>query len=99
MKHIEVTTLTHKGIKVTYRINYDRGTATLVEYQNQNWKKKEYVFADRGLEYMNGWLDILEAMQVTVKKCKEILEADLAEKTKFRETAIVKAIIDNLPRQ
>lgn len=85
MKNLEIRTIEHKGIKVTYRINYDDGTAELVERIDGRWNVKQWVFKPRGLEYMNGWQDILEAMQEAVKQCKIALEEDLAMKIVFRE--------------
>lgn len=84
-KNLEIRTIEHKGVKVTIRIDYDKGNASLMEYIDNRWKPKRWLFTDRGLEYMNGWQDILEAMQESVKLCKIALEEDLAMKTAFRE--------------
>lgn len=92
MKHLEIRTIEHKGIKVTIKIDYDRGTASLVEENGITdfpWRNKMWVFADRGLEYMNGWQNILEAMQVAVKECKKELEKDLAEKSRFTDKQVI----------
>ena len=89
MKNLEIKTIEHKRVKVTIRIDYDKGTASFMEFQNNGWKKKEWVFADRGLEYMNGWLEILEAMTVAVKECEKELEANLAEKSAFTEAQVI----------
>jgi hypothetical protein len=88
MKNLEIRTIEHKGIKVTYRINYDDGTAELVERIDGRWNVKQWVFKPRGLEYMNGWQDVLEAMKMAVAECKKELEKDLAEKTKFSKKFI-----------
>ena len=92
MKNLEIRTLEHKGIKVTIKIDYDKGTVSLMEFENESWKRKKWIFADRGLEYMNGWQNVLEAMQVAVAECKKELEKDLAEKTKFKEDLVINAI-------
>jgi hypothetical protein len=42
---------------------------------------------------MNGWLNILEAMQVAVKECKKELEFSLAESSRIKEEKIVDALI------
>ena len=84
-KNLEIRTIEHKGVKVTYRINYDDGTAELVERIDGRWNVKQWVFKPRGLEYMNGWQDVLGAMQEAVKQCKIALEEDLAMKTAFSE--------------
>lgn len=86
MKNLEIRTIEHKGVKVTIRIDYDKGTASLMERSLRgDWVAKNWLFQDRGLEYMNGWQDILGAMQEAVKQCKIALEEDLAMKIVFRE--------------
>lgn len=90
MKNLEIRTIEHKGVKVTIRIDYDKGTASLMEYRNESWKKKEWIFADRGLEYMTGWQNVIEAIQVAVAECKKELEKDFAEKSRFKEEFIEK---------
>lgn len=92
MKNLEIRTIEHKGVKVTIRIDYDKGTASLMEFRNESWKKKEWIFVDRGLEYMTGWQNVIEAMQVAVKECKKELEKDLAEKSKFKEELVNKVV-------
>lgn len=82
MKHLEIRDITHKGITLRYKIDYDNGSANLVDNNNQ---PKHFVFTDRGLEYMNGWLDIVEAMRRAVLEVKRELENDLAEKSKFKQ--------------
>jgi hypothetical protein len=96
MKLQEIKTIEHKGISVAIKVDYQRGTASLVEIYStypDNYPNKQFVFADRGLEYMNGWLNILGAMQVAVTECKKLLEADLAEKSRLKEDAIVEVLL------
>ena len=96
-KHIEIKTIEHKDISVVVKIDYDAGTATLCDLLHANGdtqvQPKKWVFASRGLEYMNGWLNILEAMKFAVETCKKDLEWDLAEKSKFRDSEISKSLI------
>jgi len=89
MKNLEIRTIEHKGITVSIKIDYDKGTASLVN-PLENYRAKKWLFAERGLEYMNRWQDILEAMQVAVKECKDELEED--EKRKFQDGIEVVAI-------
>lgn len=85
-KHLEVKTIEHKGIKVTVAIDYDRGTASFVEHKfDRGWDDKKFVFSRRELPYMNGWLNILEAMSVAVKECKKELEIREAEIRKEKD--------------
>lgn len=93
MIHQEVKTIEHKGIKVMVHVDYDNAIVSLVERQNYNssgLQKKSYIFANRGLEYMNGWLAVLEALTFAVNQCKKDLERNLAEKSAFKEKEIVK---------
>jgi len=96
MKNLEIRTIEHKGLKVTIRINYDDGTAELVERIDGSWKVKQWVFRPRGLECMTGWQNVLEAMQEAVKECKKELEKDLAEKSRFKEDLVIGIATDNL---
>jgi len=92
MKLQEIKTIEHKGIKVAIKVDYHRGTASLVD-THSSYPNKAWHFADRGLEYMNGWLNILEAMQVAVTECKKMLEEDLAYNSRLKEDAIVGALL------
>lgn len=88
IKHNELKTVEYKGIKITLDINYDAGTVSLVHQKDRfnGWQPKEFVFANRSLEYMNAWLLILDAIKFAVSQAKKDLESDLAEKTKFEKT-------------
>lgn len=85
-KHLEIKTIEHKGIEVTLEVDYDRALVSLLEWSSfgSRWEKKEYVFANRGLEYMRPWLNILEAMTVAVKEGQRCLEQKLAEDSAFK---------------
>ncbi len=88
-KHVEIKTVEHKGIKVVVKIDYINGKASLVELLQANGEvqtpAKKWVFAERGLEYMDSWIIILEAMTVAVKECKKDLEFSLAQSSAFKE--------------
>lgn len=88
-KHIEILSLEHKGYTVMYQIDYDLGKVSLVERNRDRFDDKRFIFANRGLEYMNGWLDIIEAMRLAVVEGKKALESNLAEKSKFTEEMIM----------
>lgn len=94
MKNLEIKTIVHKEVSVRIRIDYDAGTASLLDCENN---KKHWVFAERGLEYMQGWLNVVEAMSEAVKQCKKDLELNLAEKSRFKTIASERAqnIIEN----
>jgi len=86
MTHQEIRTIEHKGVKVSFKIDYDEGTATLVEKYQDKWQAKQYLFKGRGAEYMNSWQCILEAMQVAVEECRGRLEVDAEIKKHQNET-------------
>lgn len=94
MKNLEIKTIEHKGVKVTVKIDYDLGKASLVERNRLgNFTTKNWIFQDRGLEYMNGWKEIIEAMAEAVKICKKDLEADLAAKSAFKEAQVAALLV------
>ena len=81
------------GIKVYIKIDYFNNRIDIVEpidIINGKFKKKEYCFIGRGVEFMNGWLNILEAMKMAIKDAKAKYEANLAEESKFTQEIIVK---------
>ncbi len=91
MKHLEIRTIEHKGIKVTIKIDYDKKEVSLVERGARGyWDTKAWHFGGRGLEYMNPWLNILEAMAVAIKEGKKELEHILAEDSKFKADMVQK---------
>lgn len=92
MKNQEIITIEHKGITVAIKLDYDDGTCSLVEKDDNKWKTKQWVFPNRTLDYLDSWNNILEAMQVAVKQGKKLLENDLAEKTKLREDLVIKVM-------
>lgn len=96
-KHLEVKTVEYKGISVMLEIDYDRGTVALIGDTMGNRKPKEWVFAGRGLEYMDPWLKIMDAMKFAVGVAKKDLEQDLAEKSAFKDeklSAFARAMVD-----
>lgn len=98
MKNLEIRTIEHKGVKVSIKIDYDHGLASIVD-AHQGYDNKKWVFADRGLEFMNGWQNILEAMTVAVKECKKELEADLAAKSAFTEEQVIALLAPELKKK
>lgn len=85
-KGVEIYTFTHKKIDITVKIDYKLNEITLLENIYQGAKK--YIFAHRGVEYMQGWLNVLEAMQEAIKDAKKRYEAELAEQSAFKDSFI-----------
>lgn len=102
-KHLEVKTYAHKGVSVMVKIDYDKGTISLME-KNHNMGSqdvpKKWVFAERGIEYMAGWLNILEAMSLAIGKAESELLAHQKAKEKAlqeKEKDLYKAMADMKP--
>ena len=87
-RHMEINTYEHEGINVTVKIDYDQKQISLVD-PNNKFKRKEYTFATRGLEYMHGWQRILDAMKNAVDEATKLMEADLAEESRITAENII----------
>jgi len=61
----------HNGIKVSVRIDYRHKKISVIDSYG---RKKNFVFAERGVEYMDGWKNILEAIIYATKAAKRMLE-------------------------
>lgn len=87
-KVVEIYGFTHKEVTVTVKIDYKFNEISLLEGFNGNGGGKKWYFAGRGVEYMQGWLNILEAMQEAIKDAKKRYEAELAERSAFKESYV-----------
>ena len=97
-KHLELETYTHKGIAVTVEINYDAGTISLLE----KGQPKKWIFAGREVDYMPGWLNILEAMKYAIQEAETKLLVHQKEKEKQlkeKEIGLMKAIAEMQPEE
>lgn len=63
---LEVIKYEHKEVVVYVKIDYLKGHISLVDH-TRAWQGKEWKFTERGLEYMKGWKNILEAMKLAVE--------------------------------
>lgn len=84
---------THKGIVVLVELDFIKKTITLLErnekFDTSEYKPKKWVFAEREVKYMDGWLLILEAMEHAVKAAKkEMAEFETKETEKFAKVLI-----------
>lgn len=98
----EMNEYEHKGIKIVVYIDHNLGKISLMEKDTIRsnelitfFKKKEWNFSTRGLEYMKGWQDILDAMKYAVGEATKLLEHDLAESSKFKENMDRNVILEN----
>ena len=60
----------YKTIHVLVSINFNKGEVSLLEGENVEpqspFQAKRWVFKNRGLEYMQGWRDILDAIKYAI---------------------------------
>ena len=63
----------YAGIKVIVAINFERGTISLVD-NSFSHNNKKWVFAERQLEYMQSWQNILDAMKYALSEATEVLK-------------------------
>lgn len=83
-KGVEIYRFTHKEIGVNVKIDYKENKISILDHLGDANNFKRFVFADRGVQFMQGWLNILEAIQEAVKDAKKRYEAELAEQSKFK---------------
>lgn len=87
----ETYSYTHKGITIYVRIDYINNKISILECIDglgSSFKKKDFTFINRGVEYMQGWRNILEAVSEATKDAQKKYEANLAEESKFHEKDI-----------
>lgn len=62
----------HQGIKVVVDIDLVKKTISFVD--GNSFVPKKWVFAERTLEYLNGWELIFQAMRHAAKEAGEVLK-------------------------
>lgn len=60
------------GTIIHVKIDFAKNKVSLVDSNGANHK---WLFAERGAEYMNGWLNIMAAMRYVVREARDELEA------------------------
>lgn len=75
-------------VHVCVHINFAKGTISLIDMNTENptsVKPKQWVFANRELEYVAGWNDILDAMKSAIADA----EKRIVEYNEFKESGMV----------
>lgn len=88
--HLEIYTHTYKGIDVRVKIDYPNAEVSLLDEQNEG---KRWLFVKRTPEYLNPWLNILDAMKSAIKEAKEKVEAYEKEREKNKVEELEHVII------
>jgi hypothetical protein len=94
-KHLELKTYTFNGVEVLVKINYDKGLISLCEKvphptkcDETTFQDKRWLFSERGLEYMNGWKEVLHAMEYAIESASNELKSYKAEVQKENEASM-----------
>lgn len=58
------------GTVIRVKVDYEKNKVSLVD---QNGANTKFLFAERGVEYMNGWINILGAMQYAIRASRDEL--------------------------
>lgn len=86
MKRVkEIIKYIYGDVEVYIMIDYINNKFSLVEKPlayTETTGVKKYVFAERGIEYMNGWLNVLEGVQYAIRSAKERYEIYMKEQEK-----------------
>jgi len=80
----EIVQIVSKDISILVEIDYVNNRISIVRPINDNkkYEAKGFVFSGRGVEYMNGWIDILDAQKVAIKEAKKMYEEELERTSK-----------------
>lgn len=67
------------GTNIHVKIDFENNRVSFVEPDMRKvdapYRNKEWLFAERGVDYMNGWINILGAMQYVAREARNELEA------------------------
>lgn len=94
---VTIRSVTHAGYVIYIKIDREKNKVSLVERDsNGAYVPKRWLFAERGLEFMNGWRNILKAIDLAVVDAQADLEAyNEAKKSEKLKGAIDMAIAVN----
>jgi hypothetical protein len=86
---IEIYDFTENNITVRVKIDHLLNEISLIDNTHRNTSEsKKWFFSQRGVEYMQGWLNILEVMQHAITDAKQRYEKQHAEINKLKEQKI-----------
>jgi hypothetical protein len=87
-------------VDVAVFIDYRKGIIALIDGtsdMNTPLSVKKWVFADRGIEYMAGWCDILDAMKEAVLVAKDKLNVYQKER-ELEEAMMMQKVAEHLAK-
>lgn len=93
----EIKEYDYHGIKVWVKINYILNDISIVENHNFSaFSPKKWCFAGRGVEYMKGWQNILDAMKYAISEAEKEYLQELARVSAFKEKDLLELSIVSL---
>lgn len=82
------------GVIVHIKIDRANNRVTIVQpVTNKEFTTKQYIFANRGVEYMNGWINILGALQEAIRDARDDILAYQKKEAKAKEEVIINTLI------
>lgn len=73
---VTIRVVSHAGYKIYIKIDRESNKVSLVERDsNGAYVPKRWLFAERGLEYMTGWRNIIKAIDLAIVDAQADLEA------------------------
>jgi hypothetical protein len=91
-KHLEIKTYHAYDVNVTVKIDYDKSEISLIEHIT--YADKKWLFSSRGLEYMNGWLNVLESMKYAITEAKNELKKYQDDLQKERDSNVEAVLME-----
>jgi len=58
--HYALRSTEHNGVRVYYTVDFRKQQVSIVDHE---WKPKSFIFANREIQYHQGWHDILDAIK------------------------------------
>ena len=95
-KHIEIKTYSYGDIKVSVKTDYDKKEVSLVRAKNimngipSDWEKMEYIFIGRGVEYRNGWLNVIRGIEYAINQAFDELQKYIDDTQKEKLESVLK---------
>lgn len=89
----ETYSFVHKYVTIYVKIDYFNNRIDIVEpIGDGSFRKKDFTFIGRGVEYMQGWRNILEAVSEATKDAEGKYEKNLAEESRLNEEQLTNVI-------
>lgn len=88
MKLLEEKRYTFNNVEIYVRINYRKKTISLIDNDGKGIGKR-FLFANRQIEYITGWINVLKAMEFAMGEAKELLDEYIDTENKERENSII----------